>query len=593
MASEVECTIDGMASIWDACPQIRERLRAGHPLISEVSDKCVDVKTPSTYHFVLEPLLEKMKDANKKLPSVDALRVEIAEVLTNNNRQHEATDPEVPEFQQLCLTLEPSLQATVDMVNANRAARAAAAEVDDEDEDAYELQGAEDLSALLNQFSSAASAEVDSGASGSTEPPEREPAPSNAVPDPDLFETPIFAPIRIDLASPEPVPDPPAEATELPPEATLATGPTEALPDPSSTATRPTEPLPELSSSSKPPEPMPRPSTTKVTFQADAADGSPRVGREPAAMDTDETQPVDINTCKSPPPSTKRKPSPEASVSDMRADYKRTREARVKTEPRLPYNPYTPEASHPKARSSDEDFTPDEKVQSIHSMTPCRLNKKTKDPKAPSARGRGRGGRGRGRKSQDPGVEDAGVEGELKASLICGYTEEEWGAWYDSWELSEEQGDVEKATNEKQEPEMSEGDKSTAKPSAKKNPKVKKDPKPTPKAKAKSKSGKAAADKLDDADGTTAKREIFAGRRKPEKHEFNMARFDAIRCAFKTYVREEVSRPSMYEGPFWTFCMDHMEKAEGPITIDNINTTVDAIGRKYKKQVIDVNKIKP
>ena len=95
MASEVECTIDGMASIWDACPQIRERLRAGHPLISEVSDKCVDVKTPSTYHFVLEPLLEKMKDANKKLPSVDALRVEIAEVLTNNNRQHEATDPEV------------------------------------------------------------------------------------------------------------------------------------------------------------------------------------------------------------------------------------------------------------------------------------------------------------------------------------------------------------------------------------------------------------------------------------------------------------------------------------------------------------------
>ena len=257
------------------------------------------------------------------------------------------------------------------------------------------------------------------------------------------------------------------------------------------------------------------------------------------------------------------------------------------------------------------------------------MNKKTKDPKAPSARGRGRGGRGRGRKSQDPGVEDAGVEGELKASLICGYTEEEWGAWYDSWELSEEQGDVEKATNEKQEPEMSEGDKSTAKPSAKKNPKVKKDPKPTPKAKAKSKSGKAAADKLDDADGTTAKREIFAGRRKPEKHEFNMARFDAIRCAFKTYVREEVSRPSMYEarvfdspkhlnicflnlgyislailhidrrkyfpwqGPFWTFCMDHMEKAEGPITIDNINTTVDAIGRKYKKQVIDVNKIKP
>ena len=28
------------------------------------------------------------------------------------------------------------------------------------------------------------------------------------------------------------------------------------------------------------------------------------------------------------------------------------------------------------------------------------------------------------------------------------------------------------------------------------------------------------------------------------------------------------------------------------VTIDNIDTTIDAIGRKYKKQVIDVNKLK-
>ena len=157
MASEVECNIDGVASIWGACPQIRERLRAGYPLIAEVSDKSVDVKTPSTYHYVLTPLLEKMREADKKLPGVDALRAEIALVLTNNQRQCDETDPdvikwgwmarkqlvfikmkcrrlevsivtrlisydtvihhfcascnfEVPEFQQLCLTLDPSLQ---------------------------------------------------------------------------------------------------------------------------------------------------------------------------------------------------------------------------------------------------------------------------------------------------------------------------------------------------------------------------------------------------------------------------------------------------------------------------------------------------
>ena len=87
---------------------------------------------------------------------------------------------------------------------------------DDEDEEAYEGQGTDDLSALLDQFSSAAAAEVevDTGASGSgstdsVEPPEPEPAPadsSSAAPDLDF---PIFAPIEIDLVSPEPAPTPP------------------------------------------------------------------------------------------------------------------------------------------------------------------------------------------------------------------------------------------------------------------------------------------------------------------------------------------------------------------------------------------------
>ena len=152
-----------------------------------------------------------------------------------------------------------------------------------------------------------------------------------------------------------------------------------------------------------------------------------------------------------------------------------------------------------------------------------------KEPKAPSARGRGRGRGGRGCVRKSHPVE-AEAEGEPEPNLICGYTEDEWAAWYADLEASENCRD---SKPQEQEPETE-----------KKAPKAK-----TTKAKA-CKSSKATADKPaehDAADGDRPKRVIFAGRRRPEKHEFNMARFDAIRSVFNKYVREEVSRPSMYE----------------------------------------------
>ena len=69
--------ISGTAEIWDATPEIRERLRAGHQLFGDVSDRSVDIKTPAKLDFVIRPLLVKMREGGKKVPSIDALRHEI------------------------------------------------------------------------------------------------------------------------------------------------------------------------------------------------------------------------------------------------------------------------------------------------------------------------------------------------------------------------------------------------------------------------------------------------------------------------------------------------------------------------------------
>ena len=74
------CDISGLARRWDRIPEIRERLHEGHPLFGDVSERLMDIKTPSKLHFVMEPLLVAMSEHGKKLPSIDALRGEIRKI---------------------------------------------------------------------------------------------------------------------------------------------------------------------------------------------------------------------------------------------------------------------------------------------------------------------------------------------------------------------------------------------------------------------------------------------------------------------------------------------------------------------------------
>ncbi|CAE7621540.1 unnamed protein product [Symbiodinium sp. CCMP2592] len=228
------CSLEGLASQWDQDEALREDLRQGKPLIAEVSEKQVDIHMPSRYNRLLLPVLHRMRDASKKLPGIDELRHEIRKVLKMNKRDptDEEVDrfgwlirknlgfikmkcrrQEVPDFQQLCLALDPDLQGIVDQINeslARRRARAETAQETSDDEDAYDDDGddgADDdqpdeaggcgLSHHLNDFMAAVgeSAPEASAAEGESAPAADGDAPiidaeayegpiENAVPDP-------------------------------------------------------------------------------------------------------------------------------------------------------------------------------------------------------------------------------------------------------------------------------------------------------------------------------------------------------------------------------------------------------------------------
>ena len=88
-----EHALKGLAEEWDATPAVRNELRSGKPLISEVSEKCVDIHMPSRYGAVLKPVLARMREAGKKLPPIEAFRCEVRAVLVMNKR--EPSDDEV------------------------------------------------------------------------------------------------------------------------------------------------------------------------------------------------------------------------------------------------------------------------------------------------------------------------------------------------------------------------------------------------------------------------------------------------------------------------------------------------------------------
>ena len=86
------CDLTGLAATWDGLPEIRQRLRNGEALFSEVSERNFDIRTPSAYVAVMKPILTIMRETGKKLPSIDAVRDEVRAVDTLNKRELVAHD---------------------------------------------------------------------------------------------------------------------------------------------------------------------------------------------------------------------------------------------------------------------------------------------------------------------------------------------------------------------------------------------------------------------------------------------------------------------------------------------------------------------
>ena len=88
MEREGSLSLVGLSNEWDSEPSIRDRLRAGDPLISEVSDRTMDIKMVAKFKSVLLPIIARMAETpNHKLPGVDDLRDQIGAVLDMNKRE--------------------------------------------------------------------------------------------------------------------------------------------------------------------------------------------------------------------------------------------------------------------------------------------------------------------------------------------------------------------------------------------------------------------------------------------------------------------------------------------------------------------------
>lgn len=86
--SDEKCNIDGVAQQWDSYTDISRRLRDGGPLLDPMTVKNrEDIKTCALNFALLAPLLEQVREANRKLPSIDDLRDEVAAIFQINKRQ--------------------------------------------------------------------------------------------------------------------------------------------------------------------------------------------------------------------------------------------------------------------------------------------------------------------------------------------------------------------------------------------------------------------------------------------------------------------------------------------------------------------------
>ncbi|CAE7357481.1 unnamed protein product [Symbiodinium sp. CCMP2592] len=620
-------SLEGLAAEWDGIPTIRDRLRAGRAIIEEVSSKNVDIQTPSAFSDVLVPILVRMRECAKQLPSIEAVREQVASLLEMNKRDPDETVVHKNSWllKKQCVFVKMKvrrMEAVVDQVNESRAKllalRSSRQSEDSFDEDDYDDDGS-DLAGLLEQMR-----ELNENNSV-------DPRSSGSGGEAGELST------QLDVVS---VDDDAANDND------------EANYESAEDAIRAIdyeEPCEDRASK------LARLALIKAKLQQrhSCIQGLPMVTK--AATDSQETIPTNIMEVPSPPSASKPVLSPDRSAEEQREQFQR-RQAKTATKimgdddddefpcsPRSPYNPYPASPSHPKARSSKDDFTPDGKVSEHKCDRAAQLGLRQQ-----TKQGRGRGGRGRGR-----------GRGHKKAAEFSAAEWAEWEEWdrleteWNETGLEEVDNDAEAAENEpiveksnkkkkKNEAEAAEDEQTIVEKSKKKNkaeaaeeeqpivekPKKKKNsakaaeeeqpivekPKKNKKknsaeaaekesivekSKKKKNSAKAADEapivekskkkkKAEAADevpesankrrrggngDTDGEKASFAGRYRANKRPFEGARWDAIKEAFETYVKPK--------GPFWTWCMKDMKDQD--VTIENVSEYVAKSTKRYLK----------
>ena len=89
-ASQKSCSVTGVANEWDTIREVRDRVREGGTVLDPTTkEKTVDIQTCVLNHLLLGPLASRMCLAERKLPTMDGLRDEVATFLTLNKRQGE------------------------------------------------------------------------------------------------------------------------------------------------------------------------------------------------------------------------------------------------------------------------------------------------------------------------------------------------------------------------------------------------------------------------------------------------------------------------------------------------------------------------
>ncbi|CAE7458794.1 unnamed protein product [Symbiodinium sp. CCMP2592] len=195
-----ECSLDGLAAEWDAIESLREGLRRGQNLIVEVSEKQVDIKMPKKHKLLLLPILNRMREANKKLPSIEAFRCEVRLLMQLNKR-----DP-----------TEEDIQKSAWLIRKNcgfikmKCRRQEDPQVES-DEDAYDDDGEDDCSDLASHLS-----DFQAACEGSEQTDEYADSSDVGMAPLQIVEVPDEGSVPAEDSGPAPVACPPVEAVEVP-----------------------------------------------------------------------------------------------------------------------------------------------------------------------------------------------------------------------------------------------------------------------------------------------------------------------------------------------------------------------------------------